>query len=203
MTSAPTRRAFLALVGAAATAPAQAAPIPAEAALPAPVPAPPPPEAWMPADYQDDIIYHTTGSPSEWLVQRGSGHVLVSYHGDEPDDDAVLLRDGEVIEFDHTTKHGTGTLTVHRWTGDDDAPDDWQPWTLDPPMPQAPSGMVMHLCQDDDVENSGVDPAEVADYLDPGTYTVRFYAWNWRSRRFRYDAAAGALVPMPAKGGGG
>lgn len=200
MMPAPTRRGLLAL--ALATAAAPAAPIPATATppiAPAPTPAPPPAARWLPGDYQDEIIYHTSGDPSEWLIPRGSGHVLANEYGDEPHDDAPPLADGAILDFDCVTDHGTGTLTVHHAPDDDEDEAAWQRWTLDPPMPAAPRGAQMHLCQEDEVENCGIDPGMIADNLDPGTYTVKFYAWG--SRRFRYDATAAAMVPLPAKGG--
>jgi hypothetical protein len=153
-------------------------------------------EAWIPTDYSDEIIYHTTDHPSEWLIPRGSGHVLGDEHGEEPHDDVPLLKDGDIISFDRRTQHGTGTLTVHHLPDEDEDDSGWSRWTIDPPMPAAPSGADMHLCLADDPEIYGVEPGEVADELDPGTYTVRFYAWV--SVPFRYDAKAGELVRLVA-----
>lgn len=191
----PTRRGVLALVAAAVLAPTATMPATA-AAGPAVVPvAPPPlPRVWLPTDYQDDFIYHVSDSPSDWLLPRGSGHVLADYNGEEPDEDAPLLADGVVIAIDYRTQHGSGTLTVHGLPDDDEDEAAWQRATLEPPMPPAPPGSQMCLCCADEVEMSGVDWRELASELDTGSYKMTFYAWG--TQHFRYCAATGTLVPV-------
>ncbi len=131
---------------------------------------------WVPHQYVDEITPTPRETPDAWLVSL-PGDGVMAIAGDETGEgegEPIILADGQIVEFSWMEDFGTASFTVLA---------DGR-WTAEPPMPPNPEGGSTVVMVVGDPETLGFDIDSFArcwceeNNSEPGTVTIRYYAWS-------------------------